>query len=365
MTATDLCTALVRIPTDAPHPTGPAIDLCLEVLAPARFHLAHRFETAPGIEHALLERDGEGPPLLFDGHLDTVPPGEGWQREPLAAEVADGKLWGRGATDDKGPLAAVIAALAAGRYRRHVLLSLSGDEELHMRGLRALCTHPLVRATSQAVVIEPTDLVPVCAHKGNSRLRVDVAGRAAHASKPWEGENAVENKLRLIEAVQSRWAAGEGQRRLELFGDEPATLVVTREETPNPTYNVVPDRASYWYNYRPLPGPADPFGDLTKIILEEAARLGVHASVESEFEVAPFLADCGSPLLQALSQAGGRQPEWVPYGTHAGPLSTVVPQVAVFGPGRIEQAHVPNEFITLAELERAVGVFQGLLEVSP
>jgi len=362
MTAAEICAALVRIPTAAGHPTRPAIELCAELLRPAGFRVLQVMETAPGVAHGLLERPGEEPGLFLDGHLDTVPTGdrEQWQADPLGGELIQGAVWGRGAADDKGPLAAALAALG-GDYRRRVALSLTGDEETDMRGMRALAEHPAVGSAAWGLVLEPTSLVPVFTHKGNARVRVDVAGRAAHASRPWEGRSAIADKLRLLAAVEDWFAQEESGNRLPAYGEEPATLAVTREHTPNPAYNVIPDRASFWYNYRPLPGQGEPFARFADLVRREAARLGISAQVEVEFAVPPFYTDPEGGLVQALAQASGCAPRWVAYGTHAGYLAGQIPELAVFGPGGIECSHREDEHVSVTELEQAVAVLASLL----
>lgn len=363
MTVADLTAALVRIPTTEPSPTGPAIALCGEWLQQAGFRLRQQVETAPGIAHALYEREGNDPPLLFDGHLDTVPAGEGWERDPLGGEIVDGAVWGRGSADDKGPIAAALVALQEYAGSRRLLVSLCGDEELHMRGIQALRDDPAVQAATQAIALEPTNLIPIHAHKGNARIRVDVAGRCAHSSRPWAGCNAIEEKLRLISAVAEWFAGAEGARRLADFGDEPSTLVVTRELTPNTAFNVIPDRASYWYNFRDLPSKGNhPLQTLLARIAAQAERLGIEASAEVEYASPPIYTPADAPLVRVLSGIGGHAPAWEAYGTDGGWLSDGRREVVVFGPGDVLRAHRPNEKITVQELEEGVSALREVLK---
>lgn len=364
MTVAELCAALTRIPTVEPEPTGAAIALIAAILAPAGFTIIHRVETLPGVEHALLERPGDEPPLLIDGHLDTVPTGDSarWQYSPFSGEIADGKVWGRGSADDKGPLAAAVMALRHANTSRRLLLSLTGDEELHMRGMRMMLDHPAVRAATQAIALEPTEFIPIHAHKGNARLRVDITGHAAHSSRPWEGRNAIEEKMRLAAATAEWFASGEGRRRVPLFGDEPSTLVLTREVTPNDAFNVIPERTSYWYNYRPLPGNPQAYAEITRALGDLAQRLDIQANVVMEYELAAFETPVDSPLVQALETVSGRKAGWVAYGTHAGILAVDGRQVAVFGPGSIAVAHQENEHISIEMLEEGVRQLTALIE---
>jgi acetylornithine deacetylase len=357
----ELCAALVRIPTAEPTPTGPAIALCGEVLGQAGFRLRRGVETTPDIEHALFEREGEDPPLLFDGHLDTVPVGAGWERDPLGGEIADGAVWGRGAADDKGPIAALLIALQGYAGSRRLLVSLCGDEETHMRGIQALREDAAVAAATQAIALEPTNLTPIHAHKGNARIRIDVKGRPAHASRPRAGRNAIEDKMRLIAALAEWFAGNEGARRAAAFGEEPSTLVVTRELTPNTAFNVIPDCASFWYNFRPLPGSGNPLGTLRAQIEAETQRLGIEAEVEVEYASPPTFTPADAPLIRTLAEIGGKAPSWEAYGTDGGYLSGGTREVAVFGPGDVARAHRENEMITVRELEEGVTVLRAVL----
>lgn len=363
ITAAELCAELVRIPTDEPQATAPALALCEEVLLAAGFRLRRWVETLPGVASALYEREGDGPALLIDGHLDTVPPGDAakWERDPLGGEITEGAVWGRGSADDKGPIAAALIALQGYAGARRLLVSLGGDEELHMRGVQLLMEDEAMRQATQAIVLEPTALAPVHAHKGNARLRLDVQGRPAHASRPWQGVNVIEEKIRLIQAMRDWFAINEGARRVAAFADEPGTLVVTREETPNATFNVIPDRGSFWYNLRWLPDGDDPLEAVVEQVMKKAERLHISAEVEVEYSSPSLLTSADAPLVRALARVGGKAPAWVAYGTHGGHLKRIISEVVVFGPGDIARAHCENEHITLQELTDGVEAMAAIL----
>ena len=362
LTAAQLCADLVRIPTDEPHATAPALAICADALAAAGFRERRRVETLPGIVSALFERDGDDPPLLIDGHLDTVPPGDpaAWEAEPLGGEIVRDAVWGRGSADDKGPIAAALLAVQGYAGSRRLLFSLGSDEELHMRGIQALLADEAMRAATQAIALEPTSLVPIHAHKGNARIRVDVQGSPGHASRPGQGVNAIEEKIRLIATVRDWFAANEGARRVEAFAEEPGTLVVTRELTPNEAFNVIPDRTSYWYNFRWLPGDA-PLPAVLAQLGAAAERLGIRARAEVEYWSPALLTPAGAPLIRAITEITGNPPAWAPYGTHGGHIAGICPEVVVFGPGDLARAHRENERITLKELNEGVEAIHAVL----
>lgn len=150
---------------------------------------------------------GEGPGLLFLGHSDVVPAGPGWSREPFGSVVEGGRVYGRGATDMKGGLAAVLVALGA---LRRAGASLSGpvrlactvDEEETGIGIRHLTGRGLGRDFAGCIVAEPTDLQTVVACRGDAYLEVTVTGVPAHSGRPEDGRNAIDAASRLLALIR-------------------------------------------------------------------------------------------------------------------------------------------------------------------
>lgn len=156
--------------------------------------------------------------ILFLGHSDVVPAGPGWSREPFTPAIEDGRLYGRGATDMKGGLAAVLAAMAALRAcgaprTGPVTLVCTVDEEDLGLGIRALARAGLPHDYAACVVAEPTDLETVIACRGDSYLEIAVTGRAAHSGRPGDGRNAIDAAARICALV------GEDHRRLQANPD--------------------------------------------------------------------------------------------------------------------------------------------------
>ncbi|MET1034413.1 MAG: M20 family metallopeptidase [Arthrobacter sp.] len=162
-------------------------------------------DVAPGRPNVLATLPGTDPDaegLLFLGHSDVVPAGPGWSRDPFTPLVSGGRLHGRGSTDMKGGLAAVLAAMAALRasgtpLRGPVTLACTVDEEDLGLGIRALVDAGLARRYAGCVVAEPTDLETVVACRGDSYLEIEVTGRAAHSGRPSDGRNAIDAASRI------------------------------------------------------------------------------------------------------------------------------------------------------------------------
>ncbi|GAB4097969.1 M20 family metallopeptidase [Sinomonas halotolerans] len=165
-------------------------------------------EAAPGRPNlTAVLRGGDRPGLLFLGHSDVVPAGEGWDRPPFEPYVRDGRLFGRGATDMKGGLAAVAVALKALKAAGvdlpgDITLACTVDEEDLGIGIRAYTRAHLGERFSGCVVAEPTDLGTVVGCRGDSYIDVTVHGRSAHSGRPADGLNAIDAAARIIALVR-------------------------------------------------------------------------------------------------------------------------------------------------------------------
>ncbi|MBU1908704.1 MAG: M20 family metallopeptidase [Verrucomicrobia bacterium] len=306
--------------------------------------------------------------LLLEAHMDTVGV-DGVPGHPFQARIEGGRLYGRGACDCKGPMAAGLAALTAdalealvGKGYRVLFAAVMGEEtgntgamRLVQQGLRA----------DRAIVLEPTDLSIVHAHKGALWFEVHVAGRAAHGANPEQGVNAILGMARLLDRILLRHQ--EDRRRLHHETLGPPTLSVGQIHG-GVAVNVVPDHCMMRIDRRTLPGE-----DGSEILegveaeldalLREGLLLGGELKVLKEGP--PFHTDENSELVQALGRAcerAGRPARRAGSGWYsdAGPLSTVCPEVVAFGPGSIRQAHTSDEFIELESLHAGTVILSEL-----
>ncbi len=212
-----------------------------------------RQAVAPGRDNVLGVLPGDDPALslLFHAHIDTIP--GGGMADPLSAEVRDGHIWGRGAVDQKGGLAAAVMALAAiarsgVRLKSSLGLALVVDEESEHRGSMTLVERGL--RARQAVVTEPSGLRLVIGCKGTVPFQICVRGQAAHGARPWLGVNAIRQAMRVITALEELNCPecdvpGYGLVRGSL------NLGVIQGGR---AYNIVPDKCRLWFDRRTVPG---------------------------------------------------------------------------------------------------------------
>ncbi len=308
-------------------------------------------EVLDGRSNVMAVLPGEGPTLLLESHMDTVPqPGE-----PIPVRCEDWRLSGRGSCDTKASGAAMVAALAelAGGREPHatVVFAATVDEESGQRGSGALLEH--LPHVDGAVIGEPTRLRPVRVHNGVLRVMLVVHGRPAHTSHAHHGVNAISAAARAITALET----GIRPRSHELAGEALLTAAVIRGGT---AVNVVPERCEVLLDRRlgPTEPPEEAIAEIDAV-LERCREAGDDVRREE-----PFLSLAGAetpadhPLVRAAEEACGAPAEGAAYCTDAARLNGEggIPFV-VLGPGDIELAHTEHEWVPLDEVRRAVDVY--------
>jgi acetylornithine deacetylase/succinyl-diaminopimelate desuccinylase-like protein len=289
--------------------------------------------------------------ILLAPHLDTV----GATEAQLSPQRKNGRLHGRGACDTKGSVAAMFTAvceLAESKSRMaetQVVFAGLIDEEQAQAGSRALVAGGF--QAELAIVGEPTKLRVVTAHKGSLWLQLETHGKAAHGATPHLGKNAVHEMARIVELLETKYAAQLRRRQHRLLGT--ATVNVGKIAG-GAQPNIVPASCTILVDRRTLPGETD-----AGVVREMAALLRqkhLRADI-SDTKVAPAPAletDPRRPLVRQLfATVGQSRPVGVDYFCDAAVLAAGgIPSVA-FGPGDIAQAHTADEWISLAQLERA------------
>ena len=302
--------------------------------------------------------------LLLNGHLDTVPSSP----NAPAPQFRQGKLYGRGAADMKGAVAAMVMALVALHraqipLRYGVLFTGVAGEEIGGLGTKAFLEAG--GHAEMAIVGEPTNLRLVTAHKGVEWIQIVVEGRSAHASCPQEGVNAISWAAKVVQALEE-WAEGrKTDKRHPLLG--PPTLnvgIVQGGVAPN----VVPDRCVIQLDYRWLPSETGgelltEIEDLITQVLKEDPRVRFNISrMKETLHCKPLEAPLNHPLVSivraVLADAGlPSEPQGVPYGTDAAWLAGFGIPTVVWGPGDIRQAHSENEYIELNQVWEATKLY--------
>jgi acetylornithine deacetylase len=301
--------------------------------------------------------------LALVGHTDCVPFDPEWT-EALAGAERDGRIYGRGAADTKGFLAAaLVAASRTAAGRQPLTLLFTADEEIGCLGAKRALAEGRVHPR-HAIVGEPTSLVPVRAHKGYSAVEVVIRGIEGHSAYPDVGASAIHGLGRL-------WAD------LERIGEELRTEQDPAFAPPHTTWNVgvvqggkarniIAGECRFSYEWRPLPGQ-DPRVALR--LLEDACeRLVERSAGKLSVEIAPLRTDSAAvtppeaEIVRFLEAESGNPSTTVPFGAELPEVIGMGAEAVVFGPGDIRVAHRTGEHVQIAELERAAGILVRAVE---
>jgi len=305
--------------------------------------------------------------VILSGHTDTVPvDGQDWTSDPFTLSERNGLLYGRGSCDMKGFLASVLGlvpALAAAPLRRPVHIAFSHDEELGCIGVRSLIRHLRDRPPRAAlcVVGEPTLMQPVIGHKGGRSYRVRITGREAHSSLAPRAVNAISAAAELIVFLNGIGERMRNGPQDALYDVIHSTLSVGMIEGGS-AINIVPRNCSFVFEYRLLAG-VDPDAIFAEIVaFAERTLLPRMRAVAPEAEIAfeniyaypGFDIDPSHAAVTHIKSLVGSNAEAkVAYGTEAGYFAGElgIPTV-VCGPGSIEQAHKPDEYVAASQLAK-------------
>ncbi len=294
------------------------------------------------------------PATLINVHLDTVPANAGWSSDPLVPRRQGRRLYGLGAADTKGAIAALLAALARRRPRNLAVL-FSGDEERGGSCLRAWLASGLRPASLvRAVVCEPTGLAVGTRHRGILAFDAIVRGPGGHSSAADHLQKPLVILARLALALDAL-AAHALERPDATF---PGLCVNVAALSGGVAFNVVPAEARLVFSLRPAPGTD--MADLVGAV--QALTHAVDPAIElvQTVDHHPFATrDLGA--FTALLGARTATPQALPFWTEACLLAEGGLDAVVFGPGDIAQAHAPDEHVALSDLEGAEDAFVGLL----
>jgi acetylornithine deacetylase/succinyl-diaminopimelate desuccinylase-like protein len=302
--------------------------------------------------------------VLLAPHLDTVPDAAPGQ---LQSSTKAGRIYGRGACDTKGSAAAMLTALIAAAHARNrpqnteIVFAGLIDEEVNQAGSRALAASGF--KADLAIVGEPTRCQAVTAHKGGLWLRLTTTGKAAHGACPELGINAVHAMARIVDVLETEYARLLGKRRHPLLGP-PTVNVGSIQGGTQP--NIVPDYCEISVDRRTIPGESE--GMVRREIQALLRQHGLRAEIGDRKTVPchPLETDPNLPLVRQFRQiAGSRRPVGVHFFCDAAILAAGGIPSVVFGPGDIAQAHTPNEWVAVSELEKATAILTRFLVALP
>ncbi|WP_029414005.1 acetylornithine deacetylase [Acidovorax radicis] len=318
--------------------------------------------------------EGKSAGVILSGHTDTVPwDGQDWSMDPLSALVKDDRLYGRGSADMKAFIG--IAVSHAEQFLNShapfaIHLAFSYEEEIGCFGVKELIADlrdanikPLA-----CIVGEPTSMVPAIAHKGVYRYKCCVRGKEAHSSLTPHSVNAIEMAARVVGRVRDMAEDFEkNEPRFEGF-DVPFSTTSVGQFHGGIADNVVPRDAEFRYEFRDLPtaNAAQMQSEVVAYAKSLEPRMKQVApaagfSFETICEIPSFLGSKDDPvtrLAQALS--GEKSTTLVAFGTEAGLFKNAGISTVVCGPGSIQQAHQPDEYVSLEQLGRCEAFMQGL-----
>jgi len=304
--------------------------------------------------------------LVLSGHTDTVPFNEArWNVDPLALTERDNRLYGLGSTDMKGFFPIVIEAVKTfvnQPLQQPLIVLATADEESSMNGARQLAAQGAPKARF-AVIGEPTDLKPVHLHKGKMMEAVTVQGRSGHSSNPELGNNALEAMHTVMGELLAFRADMQDQYNSPLFDVSVPTMnlgCIHGGDNPNR----ICGQCELHFDLRPLPGMnnEDLRDQLAKRLKPLAGRLGVNISLRSLMEgIPPFEQHSDSELVRLAEKLTGHSAKSVAFATEGPFLQQLGMETIVMGPGSIDQAHQPDEFMPLSQVQPAINLIKQLI----
>jgi len=304
------------------------------------------------------------PPLILSGHFDTVPLGnKTWKYDPFAGEIINDKLFGRGSSDMKGGLAAMIlAAIQAfeeGPPEGGIRLILTAGEELGCQGVRQLFKTLQDPGKASAIIVgEPTANIPAIGHKGGLYLNAVTKGLTAHSSMPELGDNAIYKAAKSILKIKDFNFETE---RDPLLG---YPTINVGKMSGGMNINSVPDHAEFTIDIR-----STSKSDHSKILSKLSNELGESTTIETLVNLGSVSTDEKEPFIQlvydvcGVNRADKEYPKSLPYLTDGSVLQRIyngAPTV-ILGPGQPEMAHQTDEYCYIDKLEQALNIYINII----
>lgn len=317
------------------------------------------------------------PGYVLSGHTDVVPVvGQEWSHDPFRLIERDGKLYGRGTTDMKGFVAvclAMVPEMVEAKLTTPIHLAISYDEEIGCVGVRPMLGEVAKKRIRPlgCFVGEPTQMQVIIGHKGKHGVRATFKGLARHSSIAPDGVNAIEYAAELITEIRRRAVQLAATRSSDSLYDVPHSTLLTSIVHGGAALNIVPDSCTVEFECRGIGitesrEVTDAIVAWAKAELEPAMKArnpecGI--SFEEILDYPALDTEADAPIVTlAKSLAGRNDHAKVAFGTEASLFASManIPSV-VIGPGSIAQAHTPDEFVEMAELEKCAGFVEKLI----
>jgi acetylornithine deacetylase len=305
--------------------------------------------------------------LVLSGHTDTVPYDEGkWTYDPFSLTQAEQRLYGLGTSDMKAFLALVIEAsrgLRAGDLKEPLIVLATADEETSMAGAKALVDHKLPRAR-HAVIGEPTGLRPVRMHKGILMEAIHLQGRSGHSSDPALGNSALEAMYVVIGAIRA-WRAELQQKHIDTNFAVPVPTLNLGHIHGGDNPNRICPECELHIDLRPLPGMKlqelrDELQQRVRAALHDS---GIQVSFKSLFDGIPAMETAASAtIVQLAEKFTGHSPEAVAFATEAPYLRQLGMETVILGPGDIDQAHQPDEYLAMERIAPTIDILKQIVD---
>lgn len=304
--------------------------------------------------------------IVLSGHTDVVPvDGQQWDTNPFAVTERDGRLYARGSCDMKGFIAAGLALVPdflSMQRNKPIHFALSYDEEVGCAGAPFMLDELKLRGVKfdGCVVGEPTSMQVVVAHKGINVYRCRVHGKAAHSSLTPKGSNAIEYAARLICRIRDIADHFKEHGPYDEFFDVPFTTMTTNQIQGGIAVNTIPELCEFVYEFRNLPGMSS---DGIQAQVDAYVKNELLPRMQREFADARIdvVKGASAPAFEATEDeaitqlvralTADQDKRKVGYATEAGLFQNIGIPTVVCGPGSIEQAHKPNEYVDIAQLE--------------
>lgn len=320
----------------------------------------------PGKYNLIASMGSGSDGLVLSGHTDTVPYDQGkWHQDPFQLTEKNNRWYGLGTADMKGFFAIVLEAIRTldlSKLHQPLILLATADEESSMSGVRSLVKSQR-RLGTHAVIGEPTGLKPIRMHKGITMEAVRLTGRSGHSSNPALGNNAMEGMHQVMDELMN-WRTELEQRYTNpLFDVQRPTLNLGHIQGGD-SPNRICAHCELHFDIRPLPGMSldDLRNELDQRLADRLADSGLQLQRTPLFEgVPPLETPADATIIQTAEQLTGYSADAVAFATEGPFLNELGMHTVILGPGSIDQAHQPDEYMALDQIQPAMQLIRDLV----